>query len=246
MFRNMDHDLICSLDVTSFSTEDALNIILQRSRILSDQPKYNDKIKAWTKGESEPLIDLISKLGRETIIRRTAALVLDEYQELRPIIETDPPKAMTDIGCGYAFFDLFIAKDFGCAVNLIDIETNGDRHFGFESTGAGYSNLNTAVDMMIKNGVPAAKINTCNPTKQDIGEITDQDLVVSFISCGFHYPWTTYETFFRNAMSPNGRIILDIRKAHKYVPDELSSLGTVSAIPAGTNAKAKRLLIVRN
>jgi SAM-dependent methyltransferase len=244
--KTMENDRIGSLDTTSFSRNDVLNLILQRSEIIGDQPNHHRYIKAWTAGQNQPLLDLIDTVGEEHLIRRAAALILLEYEELRPIFEKAPPKAVTDIGCGYAFFDLFLAQDFNCKLTLIDLETNDERHFGFEDSGSAYSNLEVAARFLNANGIAKSRIKTLNPAARSPDRLRGQDLVVSFISCGFHYPWSTYSVFFRDAVAPGGRIILDIRRrGFERTKAELSALGDVVDLDAGFTSKAVRVMVTR-
>ena len=153
---------------------------------------------------------------------------------------------MTDIGCGYALIDLFLAQDFDCALTLIDLEQTDERHFGFEPTGSAYSDLETAASFLKSNGIAPARITTINPDRQPVDDIRDQDLVMSLISCGFHYPWTTYESFFRDAVRPGGRIILDLRrKTARATLAEMSSLGSAEDLNAGASHKAARVVVTR-
>ena len=244
--RTIETDRIGSLDTSAFSRGDVLNLILQRSEIISDQPNPGRLIKAWTAGQDQPLLDLIDKIGEETIIRRAAALILLEYEELRPIFEKAPPRAVTDIGCGYALFDLFLAQDFKSKLTLIDLETNDERHFGFEESGAAYSNLDVAARFLNANGIAKSRIKTVNPAVKSPDRLRGQDLVVSFISCGFHYPWSTYAVFFRDAVAPGGRIILDIRRrSAERAKAELAALGDVEELDTGFAAKAVRVVVTR-
>lgn len=244
--QTMESDRIASLDTSALTRNDVLNLILQRSEIIQDQPRHHAVVKAWTEGRNEPLLELIERMGDDMLIRRAVALIYLEYEELRPLFEKTPPKAATDIGCGYAFFDLFLAQDFDCTLTLIDLETSDERHFGFEESGAAYSNLDVAAAFLNKNGIAKKRIKTLNPAEKPVDRIRDQDLVMSFISCGFHYPWSTYAAFFRDAVPAGGRIILDIRRRTlERTLAELTALGEVRELDAGFSPKAARVLVSR-
>jgi len=237
---------IADLDTSAFTSSDVLNLILQRSEIIRDQANHNRYIKSWIHGDTAPLTELVTTIGAQELIRRAAAFILLEYEELRPILATAPPRAVTDIGCGYALIDLFLAQDFDCALTLIDLEQTDERHFGFEPTGSAYSDLETAASFLKSNGIAPGRITTINPDRQPVDDIRDQDLVMSLISCGFHYPWTTYESFFRDAVRPGGRIILDLRrKTARATLAEMSSLGSAEDLNAGASHKAARVVVTR-
>lgn len=242
----MDDDRITSLDTTAFDDADTLNLILQRSEIIRDQPHFNRYIKSWTQGDSGPAIELIGKLGTDLLVRRAAAFIFLEYLELKPVFSGSPPRNVADIGCGYALFDLYLAQDFNCNLVLIDLEQNEHRHFGFETEGAAYSNLQVARRFLIANGMQDTAIQTLNPNDADLASIRDLDFAFSFISCGFHYPWQSYQTFFESAVRRGGSVILDIRRrksANAQV--EMEALGTVKVIEQAANGSADRIMLTR-
>jgi SAM-dependent methyltransferase len=186
-------------------------------------------------------------MGMDELVRRAAAFIYLEYQQLKPIFEMRRPGKVADIGCGYALFDLFLAHDYECDVVLIDLETNENRHFGFKSEGAAYSSLSATRRFLEENNVPSKAITTVNPETEDENKHGDLDYAFSFISCGYHYPWTTYRTFFETAVKPDGRIILDIR-SHKLADAmlEFSDFGYVRAVVKAANNSADRVMIAKS
>lgn len=245
--RALDEDAITSLNISALDESDMINLILQRSEIIRDQPRFNRYIKSWTQGDDAPMKDLIDRLGIETLTRRAAAYIYLEYQQLRPIFEKKKPKTAADIGCGYAFFDLFLAKEFGTKLVLIDLESNENRHFGFKSEGAAYSSLAATETFLTDNNIPPKDIQTVNPETTDVAKFKNLDYAFSFISCGYHYPWHTYRDFFLNSVADKGRIIIDIR-AHTLGDAmlEMSEIGYVRAIEKAANNSADRIMIAKN
>jgi uncharacterized protein YjaZ len=61
----MDAPQITEIETESLDDSDVLNLILQRSEIIRDQEKYNRYIKAWTRGDDAPILDLINRMGRD-------------------------------------------------------------------------------------------------------------------------------------------------------------------------------------
>ena len=235
---------IASLEFGAFSESDIVNLILQRSEIIRDQERPNSYIKRWIEGDSRPLVGLINRLGADELLKRAAAFIYLEYLELLPVLRKQPPKKAADIGCGYAFFDLFLARDFDSELFLIDLETNDHRHFGFEEEGAAYSNLSVAGKFLTDNGVRKDLIHLINPDRQNLDGISDLDYVFSFISCGFHYPWQTYQRFFQQSVHPGGSVVLDIRrKKSPAARAELADLGRVRVIDQAAYGSAVRVML---
>ena len=113
---------------------------------------------------------------------------------------------------------------------LIDIEESGSIHFGYKDSGAGYSNLATARKFLTADGVPEEQIITLNPNHSDLSKSGNVDMAISLISCGFHYPVTTYDAYFRHQV--NKAILLDARQGRGGLED-LNSYGTCEVTAKG-------------
>lgn len=241
-----DTDTIKSLDVACFSTDDVVNLILQRSEIIRDQPRPGKVVQAWAAGNAAPALALVDKMG-DDLIRRAAAIIWLEYQEIKPTIDAMRPQSTADIGCGYAMFDLFLWKDHPGRLLLIDLEQSDDRHFGFQDKGAAYSNLETARRFLERNGVTPDDIVCINPEKTSLADQPAVNLAVSFISCGFHYPCETYLEFFQSGVKPDGAVILDLRTGRAARGTQvLSSVGTVSTLTDSAYGNGQRVLMQKS
>jgi SAM-dependent methyltransferase len=230
-----------ALDLSMFAEGDLLNLILQRSEVLFDMPRAGQVIRAWKDGDERPIRAAIARLGPE-IARRAAGVILAEYRSLAPVLLADKPRRIADIGCGYALFDLFAARDTGAELVLIDLEENEHRHFGFANEGAAYSNLGVARKMLEANGVAPGAIATLNPLRDDLAAVVPVDLAVSFLSCGFHFPVSTYAPFFHENVASGGAIMVDLRAATAEEQARgLEPLGVISDLPSPN--KARRILL---
>ncbi len=224
-----------TLDYSVFDTQDYVNIILQRSDVLSDVPGAGKLIKRWTEGEPEPL-EAIARDKDRVLGQRAMADIAGEFDELRGVLEAVQPKSIADIGCGYGFFDLIAALELGADVHLIDLEENEHTHFGFNKEGSAYSNLQKALNFLTSNGVPTEKVTATNPDKDDVSALGPVDLAVSFLACGFHFPVDVYMDFFDRNVAKDGRIMLDLRNAKRAQQiNTLSSLGKVEVLSERNN-----------
>lgn len=232
---------IASLDFSAFSDRDIFNTVLQRSQVLHDQHRSGQIIRSWSNGDKGPLDEVVERMGVELVARAAAANFL-EYKELQPILQELGPKKIADIGCGYGFFDYFAARDLDAEIVLIDLEENDSRHFGFQEVGAAYSSLSVAKAFLVQNGIEAKRVKTVNPTKSDVGKIKGVDLATSFLSCGFHYPLSTYGDFFGGVVGNGGAMIVDVRLTQGSEKDsELSAFGQLRDISA--IEKRRRVLV---
>ncbi len=221
-------DLIGALDLSMFEEADVANIILQRSRVLYDVPKGGVVIRNWVAGNTAPLMAVVADKGLD-IVRRALAIMLIEYRDLRPHLARFTPKTVADIGCGYGFIDLFIARDFDCDLVLIDIEESETRKFGYRNDGAGYSNLGTAKAFLAANGVRADAITLVNPRKTDVLATQSIDAAISLLSCGFHYPLSTYSDYLTRNLRDGGGVIVDIgEKSLAEQMDAITEIGHIA------------------
>lgn len=230
---------VAGLNLSALSRGDLVNLILQRSEVLFDVHRAGRVIRAWEAGDDGPILGQVDRLG-EGIARRAAGVIAAEYRELAPVLAELAPKRVADIGCGYAFFDLFLARDLGAALLLIDLEANEARHFGFKAEGAAYSSLAVARRLLADNGVTA--VETLNPRERPAEDAGPVDLAVSFLSCGFHYPVDAYLPFLDRALARGGAAILDLRETTAEAQAEkLAARGTLTDLPAPP--KARRVLL---
>lgn len=223
--------IITALDFSMMSDVDLANLALQRWDVLFDVPRFRVRVfGAWTQGNPAPLQDIVQEMGNE-IAYRAAASVYAEYMRMKPFLEQIGPKTIADIGCGYALFDLFAAKDFDTSLILIDIEENENTHFAFAQEAAAYSNLDATRVFMQANGVAAERIKTLNPSHVSIEEAGNVDFACSWISCGFHYPLATYRAFFMDQVADGGAISVDVNPSHlESERAELAAYGTVEEL----------------
>ncbi|MFG1481033.1 hypothetical protein V5F53_20620 [Xanthobacter sp. V4C-4] len=232
---------VVALDVSAFGHADCVNLILQRPEILFDRPEAAQVLPAWSSHDLGPANQVIATLGNE-IPRRVAGVIGAEYRALAPLLAQLAPRRIADIGCGYAMFDLFAARDLAADLLLIDLERNEHRHFGFTAEAAAYSSLAVARRFLEDNGVPPGAIATLNPRDGGLDRAAPVDLVVSFLSCGFRYPVDRYLSFLETGLRPGGAAILDLRiKTAEAQIARLSALGPVTDLAAPR--KARRILL---
>jgi len=234
---------ITALDTSAFAPRDVVNLIMQRSEIIADTERSGRVIKDWTIGNEAPALAIVDRMG-DGLIRRAAAVIWLEFLEMKPTLDQIKPKSIADIGCGYAIFDLFAWRDHPGRLVLIDLEDSEARHFGYNETGAAYSNLDVAKRFLIANGVKKTQVICINPAAKDLSKTKPVDLAVSFLSCGFHYPVDTYMPYFRSGLTKSGTVILDVRQRRAgAAADVMSELGTVSTLTDAAGGGAQRLML---
>lgn len=124
-----------------------------------------------------------------------------------------PIKNVLDIGCGIAGWECFLAMTH-CKIYLID-KTKVDKniYYGYKKKTAFYNSMEIAKKNLIANAISEKNIFLQEATeKNEILFDEKFDLIVSFISCGFHYPVETYLDQIYEKLNKGGSLIIDIRK----------------------------------
>ena len=131
----------------------------------------------------------------------------------------NPPTSILDIGCGLAWESRMFNDKYGTELWLLD----GDTASNANKPNAA-SEINYHVDSAeflfyhqiswLKEQLDNAK--TKNYNLIDVNNIsipTDKkfDVITSWLSCGFHYPASTYKDLILQHSHKNTRIFLDIR-----------------------------------
>lgn len=109
------------------------------------------------------------------------------------------PKTVLDIGCGLGIYDLAMHDFYGPGIDfyMLDKTTTTEEEsnvfYGYKEKGAFYNNLDYTREFLELNGVDSEKIHIISVDETEkIEAIPKLDLIISIISCGFHYPLSTY------------------------------------------------------
>ena len=123
-----------------------------------------------------------------------------------------PVRNVLDIGCGIAGWQCFLPDYANPKIYLIDkSQVDDNLYYGFKAKTSFYNSMEIAKKNLLANGVPGENI-IMHEADNTIPFETNFDLVVSFISCGFHYPVETYLDEIYESLSEGGVLIIDLRK----------------------------------
>lgn len=127
-----------------------------------------------------------------------------------------------DIGCGLAWESRLFGKKHNCNLWLIDGDASDNdkkekpADVGYHQTSDKflfYNSLDTLHDELVKLDTPNFKLLDCNNLQ--IPEDQKFDLITSWLSCGFHYPVSTYRELILKHSHKDTKIIVDLRTALK-------------------------------
>ncbi len=128
------------------------------------------------------------------------------------------PNSILDIGCGLAWESRMFNEKYGTELWLLDgdisnnkiTQNSADAGWHGNSKNFLYYNSLTVLDQELK------KKNTKNYHLLDcnnihIPEDKKFDVITSWLSCGYHYPISTYQDLIKKHSHENTRLIFDIR-----------------------------------
>lgn len=132
------------------------------------------------------------------------------------------PASILDIGCGLAWESRMFNEKYGSELWLLDGDKSNNE-VTINSIDCGWRN--NSKDFLYYNSLEILdqelkKRNTKNYHLIDCNNITIPedmkfDVITSWLSCGYHYPISTYRDFIKKHSHENTRLIFDIRIALK-------------------------------
>lgn len=139
---------------------------------------------------------------------------------------TSTPLKILDIGCGLAWESRLFNQKYGSELWLLDGDTkNNDTKLPTATEGAYHSTPNEFLYYypLQKLDQELKKLDTKNYHLIDCNNIQIDDdikfdLITSWVSCGFHYPSSTYRDLILKHSHPDTKIIFDIRIKRKGHP----------------------------
>jgi SAM-dependent methyltransferase len=142
-----------------------------------------------------------------------------------------PPKKILDIGCGLAWESRLFNQMHGSELWLLDGDSkNNDTKLPNAATGSYhltsdeflyYYPLQKLDEELKKLGTQNYHLIDCNNIQ--LPEDLKFDLITSWVSCGFHYPSSTYRELILKHSHPETKIIFDIRIKRKQSNPVLES-----------------------
>lgn len=168
--------------------------------------------------------------------------ILDDYL-------IDKPKTILDIGCGLAWESRMFNEKYGCELWLLDGDAaEGNKNKSKESTDVKYhqsadnfllyhsfEKLRSELD---KLGTKNYRLIDCNNI--EIREDIKFDLITSWVSCGFHYPISTYKNLIKKHSHDGTVVAMDVRhqKGKLYLEEGIEVIETIQ-----TNVKYSTIIL---
>ena len=197
--------------------EAVIYIIYQRTKYLKEktifkilniigaQSPFLYKLSVWLK----------AKLYNKQIVSEFKKDILNDFDMIKEHLPNEVENIL-DIGSGISGIDIILGQNYKKIPNIHLLDKTAldtEIYYGFNPKTAYYNSLELAKKILISNSIPESKIylhDADNPNNTFEKKV--YQLVVSFISWGFHYPVDMYLDKVYQSLDINGVLILDIRK----------------------------------
>jgi len=127
---------------------------------------------------------------------------------------TTPPKRILDIGCGYAYVSEQFQKKYGTELWLLEGDLNSTLDNNRMSGWDNVDNMkfyNSVTDLKKYWDSQDIKYNFVDANDIDIDSNITFDFVSSWLSCGWHYPASTYRNLIQKHTDKDSTVIFDFR-----------------------------------
>jgi len=166
------------------------------------------------------LSDTSSDLEILTAVNKLVETDYNMIKEYLPLI-SKRTKHILDIGCGLGLIDIALYKHYNMKTRLFLIDTTAEiksdeNLSGFKLNYKFYNSLSYAWELLVSNQVDSNYIDEFDACEYDVTKALYPyeyyfDVIISLLSCGWHYPIETYYELINRTLKPNGILILDIR-----------------------------------
>jgi SAM-dependent methyltransferase len=180
------------------------------------------------------LCEMEIALRSSSISRSYTNSIAADYTEIKSFLPENAKKIL-DIGCGVAGIDVYLNQHFQQEkpdIFLLDKTALNDQiYYDFHQAAAFYNSLQVASEVLRLNEVAQEKIHLLEANEECRIPVDETfDLVVSFISWGFHYPVRTYVQEVHRVLRSGALAILDVRNDTTGMADLHSVFGNIKII----------------
>jgi SAM-dependent methyltransferase len=124
-----------------------------------------------------------------------------------------PPRRILDIGCGFAKTSELFQKKYGCELYLLesDMSNSPGKRIGKWGTADSfqwYLPIERLKEAWDSQGMTYTHVDGAT---LDVPADVKFDVIYSWLSCGFHYPVSTYRDFIKRHTTEDSVIIMDFR-----------------------------------
>ncbi len=212
--EELPEELDQSLEDVEVPRSAAPYILLQRVRL----QKWNEFINSITGGRkfyNNFFYKIEGMVRAPSINEEYAGRMAEVFKNLRPHLPEDVD-SIVDVGCGVAGLDVYLWHHYAerdPGIVLFDkTQVSDSVYYQFYPDAAYYNSLEVAEQTLTLNDVPEDSVRAVEASQENLLDLGSTDLVISLYSWGFHYPLDTYMEEVKEILSPDGRVIIDLRR----------------------------------
>ena len=163
---------------------------------------------------------------------------------------TEAPRNILDIGCGLAFESEMFQSKYNSNLYLLDgdfessINATRDRKFGTADSMAFYTKIDNLKNSFNDRNL---KYNFVDANNVQLSWDLKFDLVYSNVSCGYHYPLSTYFKLLNAHTTEDSILIFDINSSRlEEQTKDIFNIIETKALPGQKKILKCRLQIIKN
>ena len=160
---------------------------------------------------------LVDDSSDEQINDALTTMMVTDYNMIKDVLPTQV-ESVLDIGCGLGLIDLALYNHYNGSVrlDLLDKTNTISKDTsvrGFNKEYVFYNSMDATKDTLTSNGVAEDSLNLYEVGEDSIKAIESKqfDVIMSLLSCGWHYSIETYVELIKKTLKADGILILDIR-----------------------------------
>ena len=222
----------------------ALLILLQQTDL---RPSFGRQKKGTSKPYLSKILIQLTNLIAALRFKEIFKAYEENNKEISRLLEKSiinhKVSSVLDIGCGIAGYHSRWMKNLKGELFLFDKSTFNisSLHYGMGATERYYNSLSLAKNFLARQGIESNRIHTIEVGSKKFSD-RKYDLIVSFISLGFHYHIDTYWMEIIDSIADEGLVIIDIRNnssSHTFI-EEQNSTNLISVVSKNDYGKFTR------
>jgi SAM-dependent methyltransferase len=151
------------------------------------------------------------------------------------IFAVEKPRAVLDIGSGLGGVDVLLKQYYGNRkVQFYLLDKSGidkNVYYGLTEDGACYSSAALTKEFLMDNGFSMEQTQVIDISTDAFPVNIQFDVIISFISWGFHYSIDTYLKETAQVLSEQGVMLLDIRRSSDAIEKLKCCFSNVQVVP---------------
>ncbi len=215
----------------SLRTESLKSLLLQRTQYQAKHGWHSNKL--LHRLYERYFLTILERNRQKEIAGLFYEDIRKDYQQIAPFLP-DQVRSVVDVGSGLGGINIFLQdryQDQRPFFHLLD-KNRIDRsvYYFYEETASAYCNFKATKNFLIDNGLPAAQIHLVDMNTASFPKEIKVDLVISFLSWGYHYPLETYLEQVLAILADDGSLVIDLRKDQSGVVNLMKIFGSVQLI----------------